>query len=154
MEERSEGRTLILGVGNLLLGDDGVGIHAVRELESRALPPHVDVVDGATAGVDLLDLMRGYERVIIVDAVEAREEPGSFFRFTPEDVTSEADAFPLSLHQAEIVKILELANYLGQALPPIVIYGMQPKALSWRTNLSTALQARLPELVDAILEEL
>jgi len=154
MEGRSRRLILVLGVGNLLLGDEGVGIHAVRELEKRALPPQVDVVDGGTAGLNLLDLMKGYERVIIVDAVDAGEEPGTILRFTPQDVASDAQALPLSLHQTEILKVLELATYLGRPLPPIIIYGIQPQAMDWSTGLSPALQARLSKLVDAILREI
>ena len=154
MEGRSRRLILVLGVGNLLLGDEGVGIHAVRELEKRALPPQVDVVDGGTAGLNLLDLMKGYERVIIVDAVDAGEEPGTILRFTPQDVASDAQALPLSLHQTEILKVLELATYLGRPLPPIIIYGIQPQAMDWSTELSPALQARLSKLVDAILREI
>jgi hydrogenase maturation protease len=154
MEERTEGRTLILGLGNVLLGDEGVGIHAVRELEKRNLPPHVAVVDGGTAGLNLLDLIRGYERVIIVDAVDAAEDPGTIFRFTPQEVASKTEGLPLSLHQTEVLKVLELSNYLGQPLPPIVIYGIQPQLIDWSTDLSPALQARLPQLVDAVLEEI
>jgi hydrogenase maturation protease len=153
MEEKPEGRVLVLGVGNLLLGDEGVGIHAVRELEKRDIPPSVDVVDGGTAGLNLLDLMRGYEQVIIVDAVDAGEEPGTILRFTPRQVASEAQELPLSLHQTEVLKVVELAAYLGQPLPPIVIYGIQPQAMDWSTELSPALQAKLSRLVDAILEE-
>jgi len=154
MEGRSRRLILVLGVGNLLLGDEGVGIHAVRELEKRALPPQVDVVDGGTAGLNLLDLMKGYERVIIVDAVDAGEEPGTILRFTPQEVASDAQALPLSLHQTEILKVLELATYLGRPLPPIIIYGIQPQAMDWSTELSPALQARLSKLVDAILREM
>jgi len=154
MEGRSRRLILVLGVGNLLLGDEGVGIHAVRELEKRALPPQVDVVDGGTAGLNLLDLMKGYERVIIVDAVDAGEEPGTILRFTPQEVASDAQALPLSLHQTEILKVLELATYLGRPLPPIIIYGIQPQAMDWSTGLSPALQARLSKLVDAILREI
>lgn len=154
MEGRSRRLILVLGVGNLLLGDEGVGIHAVRELEKRALPPQVDVVDGGTAGLNLLDLMKGYERVIIVDAVDAGEEPGTILRFTPQEVASDAQALPLSLHQTEILKVLELATYLGRPLPPIIIYGIQPQAMDWSTELSPALQARLSKLVDAILREI
>jgi len=154
MEERSEGRTLILGVGNILLGDEGVGIHAIRELEETALPPHVDLIDGGTAGLDLLDLMRGYERVIIIDAVEAGAEPGTIFRFTPEEVASQPQALPLSLHQAEILEVLQLAAFVGRPLPPIVIYGIQPEVMDWSTELSSALRASMAKLVDAVLKEI
>jgi hydrogenase maturation protease len=154
MEEKSKGRVLILGLGNLLLGDEGVGIHAVRELEKRALPPQVDVVDGGTAGLNLLDLMQGYERVIIVDAVDAGEEPGTILRFTPQEVCSETQGAPLSLHQTQVLEVLELATYLGQPLPRIVIYGIQAQAIDWSTELSPVLQAELPKLLDAVLEEI
>jgi hydrogenase maturation protease len=154
MEERSEGRILILGLGNVLLGDEGVGIHAVRELQKRNLPLRADVVDGGTAGLNLLDLVRGYERVIIVDAVDAGEDPGTILRFTPQEVASETEGLPLSLHQTEVLKVLELASYLGQSLPPIVIYGIQPQAMDWSTELSPALQARLPQFVDTVLREI
>lgn len=154
MEQRSERGILVLGLGNLLLADEGVGIHAVRELQKRALPPEVDVIDGGTAGLSLLDLMQGYKRVIIVDAVDAGEEPGTILRFSPQEVASGAQAFPMSLHQAEVLKVLELATYLGQPLPPIVIYGVQPQAIDWSTELSPTLQAGLAKLVHAILEEM
>ena len=153
MEEGSEGQTLILGLGNVLLGDEGVGIHAVRELEKRALPSHVDVIDGGTLGLGLLDLMKGYEWVVIVDAVDAGDEPGTILRFTPQEVASKDQALPLSLHQTEILKVLELASYLGQTLPPIVIYGIQPQFMAWSTELSPTLQAKLSALIDAVLEE-
>jgi len=154
MENESQERILILGVGNILLGDEGVGIHAIRELEKTALPPHVDLIDGGTAGLDLLDLMRGYERVIIIDAVEAGAEPGTIFRFTPEEVTSETSALPLSLHQTEVLKVLQLAAFVGRPLPRIIIYGIQPEVMDWSTELSSALRASLAKLVDAVLKEI
>lgn len=73
------GRTLILGVGNLLAGDDGFGVHAVRRLLEQGVPEGVDVEDGATGGVDLLELMAAYDRVIVIDMlriVEGTESPG------------------------------------------------------------------------------
>lgn len=154
MEERSERRILILGVGNSLLGDEGIGIHAVRELAKRALPPHVDVVDGDTAGLGLLDTMMGYERVVIVDAVDAGEGPGAIFRFAPDEATFHSDALPLSLHQTDVLKVLKLGTYLGRALPPVIIYGVQPEAMGWNTELSSELKASLPRLLDALLEEI
>ena len=145
---------LILGLGNLLLQDEGVGIHAIRELAKRVLPPHVDAVDGGTAGLHLLDVMAGYGRVIIVDAIDADEAPGTILRFTPQEVACEGQAPPISLHQTEVLKVLELASYVGQPIPPVVVYGMQPQVMEWGTELSAPLRARLCALVEAILEEL
>lgn len=154
MKRLPEQRILILGVGNLLMGDEGIGVHAVRELWKRTLPAHVDVVDGSTAGLEILQLMEGYVRVVIIDAVDAGLEPGTILRFRPEDVTPEDVDLPLSLHQEKVLRVLELADYLGRDLAPIVIYGMQPEAMGWSTELSPAVQARLDSLLDAVEEEL
>ena len=153
MEKGPRERILVLGVGNLLMGDDGVGIHAVRELVKRTLPPGVDVVDGGTAGLDLLRLMEGYAKVVIIDAVDAGEEPGAILRFTPEDITTQTVDFAVSLHQTELLKVLELATCVGQSLPPIVVYGVQLMEMAWSTELSPAVQDQLTPLVEAVLEE-
>lgn len=153
MSEESEGRILIVGVGNLLLGDEGVGIHAVRELEKRSLPPYVDVVDGGTAGLNLLDLLISHERVIIIDAVDGGAQPGTVFRFSPEEIVEDVERLPLSLHQMEVLNVLQLATYLGQPLPPIVVYGIQPETMDWSTELSATLRSRLEELLHAVLNE-
>ena len=154
MQEPAAERVLILGVGNLLMGDEGVGIHAVRELMKRPLPPHVDVVDGGTAGLELLHLMEGYSRVVIIDAVEAGEEPGAVLRFTPEDITSQAADLAISLHQTDLLEVFSLAAYLGRDLPPIVIYGIQPEAMDWSTELSPTVRAKLPRLLSALFGEI
>jgi hydrogenase maturation protease len=154
MQAPERRRVLVLGVGNLLMGDEGVGVHAVRALMERPLPPHVDVVDGGTAGPELLHFVEGYDRVLIIDAVEAGEEPGAILRFTPQDVTSQAGDLAISLHQTEVLEVLALAAYLGRDLPPIVIYGVQPEAMGWSTELSPTVQKRLDALLEAVQEEL
>jgi hydrogenase maturation protease len=154
MSTTAKERILVLGVGNLLMGDEGVGIHAARELIERTLPPHVDVIDGGTAGLDLLHVMEGYERVLIIDAVDVGEEPGAILRFSPQDVTSEDGDFPMSLHQTEILKVLEFAAYVGQTLPPVVMYGVQPETIEWSLELSPRVKARLASLVAAVEEEI
>jgi hydrogenase maturation protease len=154
MDERREGRILVLGVGNLLLGDEGVGIHAVRRLEERSLPPHVDLLDGGTAGVDLLGLLSGYEKVVVIDAVDAGEEPGTIFRFTPEDVASGGAGLALSLHQAEVLEVLKLGSYVGQDLPPVVIFGVQPGMMDWSTSLSPRVERQMGSLLDAVRLEM
>lgn len=136
------------------MGDEGVGIHAVQELAKRPLPTDVDVIDGGTPGVDLLSLLRGYDRVLILDAVDAGQEPGAILRFTSEEVASDKGDLPLSLHQADVSQVLHLARYVGRQLPPIVIFGVQPDDLGWSTELSQVVQARLERLLDAVVAEL
>jgi hydrogenase maturation protease len=154
MNKGPEQRVLILGLGNLLMGDEGVGVHAVRELWKHKLPAHIDVVDGGTAGVEILGLLEGYDKVVVIDAVDAGLQPGSILRFRPEDVTREDADFALSLHQEKILGVLDLAEYLGRDLAPMVIYGMQPEAMGWSTELSPAVAARLDSLLNAVVKEL
>lgn len=154
MEESPKGRVLVLGLGNLLMRDEGVGIHAIEELANRRLPAHVDLMDGGTPGTDLLGLLEGYAGVLIVDAVDAGQEPGSILRLTWDQAISGSAGLALSLHQADVLGVLRLASYVGRPLPPIVIYGIQPSELCWSTDLSPVVRSRLQSLLDAVEEEL
>ncbi|MBC7228749.1 MAG: hydrogenase maturation protease, partial [Thermoflexales bacterium] len=145
-------RTLILGLGNPLRGDDGVGPRVVAELLRRGLPAGMEAVDGGTGGLDLLHLMEGWDRVVIVDAAELGRRPGEFLRFTPEDVHLVGSLVSLSSHSAGLADALALARALGRPLPEIVIYGVQPERMDWEEGLSPAVEAALPRLVEEILD--
>ncbi|MBC8449055.1 MAG: hydrogenase maturation protease [Chloroflexi bacterium] len=145
---------LVLGLGNPLRGDDGVGCRLVEELAHRKLPTGVQVLDGGTAGLGLLDLMEGWERVTIVDAAEMGRRAGEFLRFTPADVRLASTPDHFSPHHIGLEEVLALADALGRALPEIVIFGVQPAEIGWREGLSPAVEAALPALADAVLEEI
>jgi len=147
-------RCLILGLGNPLRGDDGVGPRVVAERLRRGLPDGVAAVDGGTGGLDLLHLLEGWERAVIVDAAELGRKPGEFLRFTPEEAHLVGSLASLSSHNAGLADALALARALGKTLPDIVIYGVQPERMDWEEGLSPALEAVLPQIVTAILEEI
>lgn len=146
-------RTLILGLGNPLRGDDGVGPRVVAELLRRGLPDGVEAVDGGTGGLDLLYLLEGRERAIIVDAALLGRNPGEFVRFTPEEAHLVESPVSLSSHTAGLADALALARALGRRLPEIIIYGVQPERMDWEEGLSPAVEAALPQIVTAILKE-
>jgi hydrogenase maturation protease len=145
---------LILGLGNPLRGDDGIGCRVVEELVRRGLPDGVEALDGGAAGLGLLDLMEGWERVVIVDAAEMGRGPGEFIRLTPADVQLASTSDRFSLHHAGLSEVLALADALGRALPEMVIFGVQPAVIGWREGLSPVVETVLPALTDAILEEI
>lgn len=147
-------RTLILGLGNPLRGDDGIGPRLVAELNRRGLPDGVMAVDGGVRGLDLLHLLEGWDRVIIVDAAEMGRRPGEVVRFTPQEAYLAQATGSLSIHQTGLADVLALAQALGQPLPPIVIFGVQPERIEWGERLSPAVEEAIPFLVDAILKEL
>ncbi len=145
--------TLIIGLGNPLRGDDGVGPRVVAELQRRGLPEGVAAVDGGGGGLDILRLLEGWERAIIVDAADIGRRPGEFVRFTPEEARLLPADLSLSVHTAGLADALALARALGQPLPSIVIYGVQPERMDWGEGLSPAVEETLPALLQAILSE-
>ncbi len=146
--------TLVLGVGNVLLMDEGVGVHAVRQLEQQyELPSHVKVLDGGTAAFDLIYMIDAYERVIVIDAVKGGGEPGAVYRFTPDDITPE-DKLITSIHQVEFLDILDAAELMGCKPREIIIYGIEPHTIGWGEELSPEIAAMVPKVIDLVLKEL
>ena len=154
---------LVLGLGNPLRGDDGVGPRVIEELQDRGLPEAVQTLDVGTGGLDLLHVMEGWERIIIIDAAElsgakhltpGQPVPGRFVRFTPDQVHLIEATEQFSFHHAGLAEVLALARALDRPLPPIVVFGVQPGDTGWGQGLSPEVEAGLPALTDAILEEI
>jgi len=145
---------VVLGLGNPLRGDDGIGPRIVEDLIRRGLPEGVEALGGGNMGLDLLHILEGWERAVIVDAADVGLEPGQFTRFTPDSVYLVQQANSLSFHQAGLSETLALAEALDLALPEMVIFGVQPATLGWREGLSPAVEATLPALADAVIEEI
>ncbi len=146
--------TLIIGLGNPLRGDDGIGVRVVQMLADEALPESVEVVEGGTLGLGLVSLMEGRRRVILVDAANVGQRPGGFLRFTPQEVRLLGSDQHLSIHNAGLRDALQLAETLELLPDEIVIYGMQPENLDWDDDLSPEVEAAMPALVRSILSEL
>ncbi|WP_305042324.1 hydrogenase maturation protease [Geoalkalibacter sp.] len=140
--------TIILGLGNPLMGDDGLGIVAVERLAEMDLPDGVAVMDGGTGGLTLLHLMEGARRVIFVDAVEMGRAPGHIacFDLGRAEVAEQA---ALSLHHSGLPQILALARELGP-LPKVILCGVQPAGVAPGMGLSPPVAAALPELLELI----
>lgn len=145
-------KVVIIGIGNLILRDEGVGIHAVRALEGRKLPSQVEVIDGGTALMEVLPVIRDAERIIVIDALKGGAEPGTIYRLRPEDLMVEAER-PLSLHQVDFLEVLGMARQLGGA-PEVVIIGVEPKEIAWGMELTPEVEAKLPRVIEAVLAEL
>lgn len=152
-ERNSQLSILIIGLGNPLRGDDGVGPRVVEELHRRGLPEGVEAIDVGTGGLDLLRVMDGWDAVIVVDAAEIGREPGAFARFTPEEVRLRLHETGFSLHDAGLPEALTLASALNHPLPPITLFGVQPERIGWEEGLSPAVEEAIPALVEAILRE-
>jgi hydrogenase maturation protease len=145
---------LVLGLGNPLRGDDGVGPRVIEELSRRDLPEGATALDAGTGGLDLLHVLEGWERAVIIDAADVGREPGQFARFTPGEARLVDSEDATSLHNAGLAEVLALAEAIGQPLPELVIFGVQPEKIGWGEGLSPVVEAVLPDLVNAVLEEI
>ncbi|WP_197463668.1 hydrogenase maturation protease [Desulfuromonas sp. DDH964] len=141
----------MIGVGNPLAGDDGVGIAVIEELEREGVAPGVEVIDGGTGGLTLLSLMAGARAVLLVDALAMGRAPGSVAGFRYEAGVFRADGAGLSLHQAGLGEVLALAAELGE-LPELFIVGIEPESLELGQGLSEPVAAALPQAVAAVHE--
>jgi hydrogenase maturation protease len=144
---------LILGLGNVLLEDDGVGGAAVSLLLDRFEPPAgVRVLDGGTLGLSLLPYLESANAVILVDAVRADGAPGTLVRLDGDDVAP-AVATRLSPHQVGVADLLDGARWLGRYPDRVVLLGLVPASMDLSVGLSPPVRASLPELVEQIVEE-
>jgi hydrogenase maturation protease len=143
---------LIIGCGNLLLKDEGIGVHCIEFLKQKNLPEGVELLDGGTAGIDLIGFIQQAEKVVIVDAVRAGGNPGEIYCFSPQDFETEASPIT-SLHDITLKDIFRIIQKLGP-LPKIRIIGIEPKSIDCGTELSPELKKMLPKLSELALKEI
>ncbi len=146
-------RALVLGVGNILLQDEGVGVRVVEHLQEHYIfPDEVQVLDGGTMGLDLLLYLEGVKHLLVVDAVDARRPPGSIIRLTDDEIPVLLGR-KLSPHQIGLADLLSVAGLRDLTPQQVVLIGVQPAWLETGLDLSPTIQARLPSIVDMVLEE-
>ncbi len=147
-------KILILGVGNILFTDEGIGVRALEWLRDHArFPENVTLLDGGTLGVGLMDALLDCDRVYVLDAVLGGKEPGTVYRLTDENLRKSL-SFRDSLHQTDLVDTLIYCDLLGHR-PEGVVYGMEPKDYNtMELKLSPVCEQKLPELGSALLDEL
>ncbi len=147
-------RTLVLGLGNVLLGDEGVGVWVASSLSREfEFPSEVAVLEGGTLGLDLLPRLDGVERLLLVDGVRLGREPGEIVRLEGDAVPAALD-LKISPHQVGVQDLLAAARLLGREPPLVVLWGLEPERLEPGTGFSPRVAEALPRLRDAVLEEL
>ncbi len=146
---------VVLGLGNPLMADEGIGVYLVeRFLESADKYSAVDFVDAGTGGLSILYRIEDHRKAIVIDCAFMDEPPGTIRRFTPEEVQSVKVLAHQSLHEADLMQILALARQLGQAPDEVVIFGIQPERVEPGLGLSRTLMERIDEYISMILREL
>ncbi|GAB4484810.1 MAG: HyaD/HybD family hydrogenase maturation endopeptidase [Thermodesulfovibrionales bacterium] len=145
---------LVLGVGNVLMKDEAVGVRAVEELERRyTMPENVQVIDGGTSGIELLSYLCEHDNLIIIDAIKAGHPPGTVLRVEGEDVPAQFRT-RLSPHQLGISDLLAAASLTGEMPANLVMFGIEPKEVVLELGLSDEVKGGLDRLVEVVAEEL
>jgi hydrogenase maturation protease len=149
------GKIVIIGVGNLLMGDDGIGIHAAEALLHENLPSNVAVFSAETRAFDVLEYMDDSDKAVIVDAYKKGGAPGSIYRFTFDPASDILDeSMNLSMHDINFIDVLRAGKGIYKLPAEIVIIGVEPDVLECRLGLSDKLNDALPEIIEAVKSEL
>ncbi|HHT9131758.1 MAG TPA: hydrogenase maturation protease [Candidatus Tripitaka californicus] len=143
----------IIGIGNPLLGDDGVGVEVIKELERLTLPSHVRLYDGGVGGFSLLGLIDGHREAIFVDALEMGLEPGSIRQLDVKTLQSLKPRLRYSLHEVSLRECLPFLQ-LADNPPKITIIGIQPRRVGPGIGLSPEVKGSVSDIIRIILEEL
>ena len=148
-------RTVIVGVGNPLARDEGLGPRAIEVLQRRGLPEDVDAIDAGTDLLAVIPELQAAERVILIDAIQAGREPGTVHRFTLEALLEKAADVPewRSAHGLTVVPAVRLAEMTGTRLPPIIVFGVEPGEVALGEGLTAAVEAALDGLIETVLAE-
>lgn len=143
-------KPLILGIGNILLSDEGVGVRVVQHLEKSAdFTPHFDIVDGGTCGMELLDVLANREYVIIIDAVIANKQPGEILVLKDEQVPA-LFSRKISPHQLGICDVLSALKLTDEYPKHLCLIGIQPASLEPHIGLTEALENILPSVFQCL----
>ena len=146
--------TLVLGLGNVLLHDEGIGVWVAESLRrGYEFPAAVTILEGGTLGLDLLPRLDGVERLCLVDAVRVGGGPGAITRRAGEAVPAALDV-KISPHQVGVQDLLAAARLMGREPPEVVLWGMEPEWLDPGTGFSPRVAEALPRLEAAVVDEL
>ena len=145
--------TLIVGLGNPLRGDDGVGVRVAEALAAQPLPDGVEVIDGGTQGLGIVNLLENKKRVILVDAADIGKQPGELVSFDLNQAKLLGGGKQLSVHAAGLRDALLLAQALEILPDEVIIFGVQPASLEWDAGLSPQVKAALSNIITAVLNQ-
>jgi len=148
-------KIVVLGCGNTLMGDDGVGIRVVERLQKMGLPDNVEIIEAGVGGMAILSWIEDADKAVIVDAVQTgNEPPGTVYEFTDRELPP-SDMFMLSLHDLNLVDTINVGRIVQKMPGEIVIIGVEVKRVAEFTReLTPEVEGAIPEVLDLVLKEL
>lgn len=143
----------ILGVGNELLSDEGIGIHTIKALQQHQLPPNVELFEGGTDGFGLIHLIVEADRLIVIDSLKGGNQPGTLYKFEIEDAPATPNLFKTSVHQISILEVIHLSSLIGKT-PKTTVIGVEPGLLTTGMQLSPDVAGKIPRVIELVLAEI
>ena len=148
MRNNKNSRTAIIGIGNPVMADDGIGPRLVSELEGAAR--EVDLIDMGTGGMQLVHVLARYDSVLIIDSADMGLAPGEHRVFMPEEVVSLKETRAYSLHDWDLMRSIEISRSLGEAPEKILIFAVQPESLQMEEGLSSVVENGIPAFLEEV----
>lgn len=146
----------IIGLGNPLRSDDGIGIYLLEKLveQKKTLPKEIEYIDGGTGGMNLLHIIAGFDIVIVIDAMQLNAVPGTYRLFTADEIMINKNDLFFSTHENQLPQVIQMLKKLGELPKQFFIFGVQPKDNSYKTNLSKDLQNKTSDLLKNLKKEI
>ena len=158
MEENKK-PILVLGIGNLLFKDGGVGIHVVQKMMDMDLPPSVEVIDGGKRSTGAIYISEKKRKAIVITALKAGGTPGTIYRFPEQAFEEKRKGFERSIEEIEITDDLSKAHMLGKNPDEVIFIGVEPedigeKNMKHDSTLTPLIEGKLPEIIEAVMREI
>ena len=145
-------KTAVLGIGNIILKDDGLGVYVIQALQKEEDLCGIELVDGGTSTFDMLEYFTDYDRVIVIDCLKVNNPPGTIYKVSPDEIPNYKGEY-LSLHDVQIIDIIKIANMLGK-YPKVTVYGVEPQEISFGIGLTDEIQTVMPKVINYLKKEI
>jgi hydrogenase maturation protease len=143
----------VVGIGNLLMQDEGIGVQVIKELEKmKCLSEEIDLIDAGVNTYDMVDVLCQYEHLIIVDAMQAGAEPGTIYRAPLEELGLQPDKNITSLHEMHFIEAIRMVNLMG-FYPEVLVFGIEPKTIQIGLELTPEIAAQVPRIIELIQQD-
>ncbi len=153
MQDSRLGKTVVVGVGNIIRSDDGLGVHAMRRLQiDPRVPPDVVFVDGGTLGLELVSYVSEASRLLLIDSADVGEIPGSLIRLNGDELRSLPGG--ASVHQLGVADLIGTLSIASERPPEILLLGIQPASTDWGTSLTPRVEGSLGRLLEMAMAQL
>jgi hydrogenase maturation protease len=150
-------RTILMGIGNILLQDEGVGVHVIKEIEKRySFEPSIEIIDAGTLGLEIMYMLQdGVDNLLVVDAVMGGKPPGSLYVFRNEEVKKYYLKNKLSAHEVGFSEVLALLDLIGKPVKEnLILVGIEPVSFDVSLELHEKTASKMEDLIKTVLQEL